>query len=224
MSKARKTFSYILKIIVIVSAVVGIIMSAAAGKAYFMGGSTVFMYFTVQSNILVALLSLIGGILMIRRQKVSNIWFIIRFVGAVAITLTGTVFCFILAPTLKQAAWNVQNTLTHVVVPVCFVVDFFVTGVLSDIKKRSVIFVTIPPLLYVVYAGIGFAMNWRFSPTTNYPYFFLNWGSPAGAFGFTKGLPFMGTVWWIMALLILLIVVGWLYLVILNFLKRRASR
>ena len=41
----------------------------------------------------------------------------VKFVGTVSITLTGVVFGFVLAPTLGANAWNIQNTLTHLVVP-----------------------------------------------------------------------------------------------------------
>jgi len=30
----------------------------------------------------------------------------VKFVGTVAITLTGLVFCFVLAPTMGKCAWN----------------------------------------------------------------------------------------------------------------------
>ena len=69
----------------------------------------------------------------------------------------------------------------------------------------------IPPLLYVIYAGIGYLRGWDFAGRQPYPYFFLNWGSAAGAFGFTKELPYMGCVWWILILLAFLIAVGWCY-------------
>lgn len=52
--------------------------------------------------------------------------------------------------------------------------------------------VIVPPMLYSIYAGIGYARNWQFAEGYNYPYFFLNWGSPAGAFGLTDELPYMG--------------------------------
>ena len=81
----------------------------------------------------------------------------------------------------------------------------------------------IPPLLYAVYAGIGYVQGWQFGPGVNYPYFFLNWGSPAGAFGFSDKLPFMGTGWWILALLVFLILVGLLYLAIVGRIRRKKS-
>ena len=218
----RKTVSYILKIIVLVSAVLGTVLSAAGGSRSFMGGRVVFMYFTIQSNIAIAVICLIGLILMASNKKTGKVWYVIKFVGTVAITLTGVVFCFVLAPTMRSTAWNIQNILTHVVVPLASIADFMVIGSGIDvgIRKRSVVFVIIPPLLYAVYAGIGYVRGWQFGAGLNYPYFFLNWGSPAGAFGFSDSLPFMGTGWWILALLVFLILIGLLYLAVVGRIRK----
>ncbi|MBR5650097.1 Pr6Pr family membrane protein [Pseudobutyrivibrio sp.] len=220
-SVLQKKISYLLKIIVFVSAVVGTILSYLGSQDSFMGGSRVFMFFTTQSNIVMAIISLIGLCYMIRVREAGQVWQVVKFVGTVAITLTGVVFCFVLAPTLGDDAWNIQNVLTHVVVPVFSVIDFFVVSTAFDIKKKSVFYVIIPPILYAIYAGIGYANNWQFVEGYNYPYFFLNWGSKAGAFGFTNELPFMGTAWWILALFIFLIIVGYIYLVIADLLRNR---
>lgn len=220
-SKKSKAISLILKCIVFISAVVGTAMSAYAGSQSFMGGATVFMYFTIQSNIAIALICAVGAVLMFRKGIIGNWWYVIKFVGTVSITLTGAVFSFVLAPTLGSEAWSVPNILTHVIVPLASIADFFVTGVYGGVKKRNVVFVTIPPLLYAIYAGIGYVSGWEFAPGINYPYFFLNWGSPAGAFGFTSELPFMGCVWWILALLVLLLVTGYIYLALVDLIKKR---
>ncbi|MCQ2584736.1 MAG: Pr6Pr family membrane protein [Treponema sp.] len=221
LSPAKKFLSLVLKWIVFVSAVVGTILSAWAGAQSFMGGKAVFMYFTIQSNISLAVICGIGFVLLLRNKPVSNLWYLVKFIGTVSITLTGMVFSFVLAPTMGAAAWNFQNILTHVIVPIACVVDFFVTGTESSLKYRNVLFVIIPPILYAIYAGIGYVQNWQFGPGINYPYFFLNWGSPAGAFKFTSEFPFMGCAWWILALLLFLIAVGALYLCILNLLRKK---
>jgi len=223
-SITRKRLSVILKTIVVLSAVIGIFMSAYAGRNTFMGGSVVFMYFTIQSNIAIALISAVGCCLLHGNRRIGSAWYIVKFVGTVSITLTGIVFCFVLAPTLGKYAWNIQNVLTHVIVPVAAVLDFFVIASGAGIKRKNVFYVIIPPLLYAVYAGIGYVKGWEFSPGVNYPYFFLNWGSPAGAFGFTDGLPFMGSAWWIIALLVFLIIVGYCYLVIADLIARKGSK
>ena len=206
---------------VIISVIIGIPLSAHETKGVFMSGSMVFMYFTIQSNILIGLICLVGLRFLVRKYKPGNGWYTLKYVGTVAITLTGVVFCFILAPTLGDHAWNVHNILTHVVVPAGAVIDFFVTGTDSDIKKKSVYLVMIPPLLYAIYAATGFVNGWEFSKGKNYPYFFLNWSSPAGAFGFSDELPFMGCAWWIIAILLFLLGIGYFYLRILDILKKK---
>jgi hypothetical protein len=220
-SDRQKKISYCLKIIIIVSAVVGIYLSANAGRGFFMGGSRTFMYFTTQSNIVMAIISA-AGIYFVRREKhIMWIWNIVKFVATVSITLTGVVFCTLLAPLLGEHAWSLHNILTHVVVPVASVIDFFVIAKSTRISHRDAFLVIIPPLLYVIYAGIGYARGWEFADGRNYPYFFLNWGSPAGAFGFADELPYMGTMWWIFVLLIFLIMVGRFYLAIADFLRKK---
>lgn len=221
-SQKQKTVSAILKSIVFICAATGTVLSAYAGRHSFMGGKQVFMYFTIQSNLALALICAIGLALLFRKKHVSAPWWVIKFTGTVSITLTGMVFCFVLAPTLGSSAWNTQNILTHAVVPLAAIADFFVVGTCSDIKKRNILWVIVPPILYVVYAAIGYVNDWQFSQGRNYPYFFLNWGSPAGAFGFTDKLPFMGCAWWITALFVFLMAVGYFYLRIVDFLKDKA--
>ena len=223
-SQARKAISIVLKLIVTVCAAAGTVMSAYAGRNSFMGGSKVFMYFTIQSNIAIALISLIGCALLMRDQAIGNGWLIVKLAGTVSITLTGAVFAALLAPILGERAWSVPNTLTHLIVPLTAVADFFVVVSGAEIKRKSVIYVIILPLLYAVYAGIGYVKGWEFAKGQTYPYFFLNWGSPAGAFGFTDKLPYMGCVWWMVALLLFLITIGWCYLAIADKLGKNRQK
>ena len=112
-SNRQKMITYCLKLIVIVSSFVGVLLSALASMDTFMGGSTVFMYFTIQSNIAIGLICLCGCILLLLNKKIPYAWGVIKFVGTVSITLTGFVFTFVLAPTLGSNAWTLANVLTH---------------------------------------------------------------------------------------------------------------
>ncbi len=167
-----KYVSLALKAVVILSSVFGTYLSYAAGRDSFMGGRQVFMYFTIQSNLLMAILCLAGTVFLLRNRSVPERWYVFQFVGTVSITLTGVVFAFVLAPTLGRFAWNLQNTLTHVVVPIASVANFFVSAVCSRIRKRSLLYVTIPPAAYAVYAGIAYLAGWEFGRGVHYPYFF----------------------------------------------------
>ena len=224
LSETNRIVSLILKCVVVLAAVLGTVMSALAGSRSFMGGRVVFMYFTIQSNVAIAAVCAVGAVLLLRRRSVGRAWYAVKYVGTVAITLTGVVFCLVLAPTMGRAAWNVQNILTHVVVPAAAVADFFLTAALCELRTRSVLLVMLPPLAYAIYAGVGYVRGWQFGAGRNYPYFFLNWGSPAGAFGFTGELPFMGCAWWILALMVFLILVGYLYLRLARLIRNRKTR
>lgn len=217
----RRAVSLILKCIVVIAAAVGIYLSAFGGTGGFMLGGRSFMYFTIQSNILIALICAVGAILMLGRKPVKNGWFILKLVGTVSITLTGAVFTFLLAPTLGAFAWQINNVLTHLVVPIAAIADFFVTGICGEYKKSHVLFVSIPPLAYVIYAVLCYVQGWTFADGHNYPYFFFNWEGPAGAFGFIGEFPFMGCIWWMLALGAIILGVGFLYRAIINGMKRR---
>lgn len=221
-SPKKKTISMILKCVVILAAGLGTVMTASSSGG--MGGIRSFMYFTIQSNIAVAIISAVSLGLMASGRRIGSAMYVIRFIGAVSITLTFAVFTFVLAPTLGDLAWTVYNVLTHLVAPVAFIIDFFLTAVYGEIRRGHICLTLIPPLLYAVYAGIGYIAGWEFLGGKTYPYFFLDWGSPAGAFGFSDELPFMGCVWWILALLALLLAIGSVYLLIVNKLKKRMTR
>lgn len=200
----------------------GVCLSVAARGG--LGGSSAFMYFTIQSNIAVALISLVGLILLLRGKRIGSAFYVIDYIGAVSITLTCSVFTFVLAPTLGDLAWTFYNVLTHLVAPITFIADFFVTAMYGDLQKKHIPLVAIPPVLYTVYAAIAYVAGWKFLSGKPYPYFFLNWGSPAGAFGFSNELPFMGCVWWILALGAVIVLVGALYLWIVNKMKSKMIR
>lgn len=205
----RKIISLVLKAIVVICAIVGTILSAIANKS--VGVQKTFMYFTIQSNIAIAIICLVGFIFILLNKDRERTGAIIKLVGTVSITLTGIVFCAVLAPTMGIGAWKPQSVLTHAVVPSVAIADYFVLGNSYKYKKAEIFYVILPPIAYAIYAGIGYALKWSFSGGERYPYFFLNWGSKAGAFGFAGELPFMGCVYWIILLFGFLVGVGFLY-------------
>ncbi len=218
-SNKQICISTILKSITIISVILGVILSAKASVTVFMGGSRVFMYFTIQSNILIALLMLVE-LIMIYLKKYNSLLFLIKYISTISITLTGAVFTFMLVPVLKENAWSLANTLTHAIVPVSSIIDFFIIGVSYKIKKNKVPLVLIPPLMYVIYSSICYVLKIEFAPNQIYPYFFLNWGNDVSPFCIADHFPYLGTMYWILFLLIMLLIVGLLYLVLLDLIRK----
>lgn len=206
----NKSLSFLLKAIIVIASVWGISLCAFDTNA-FMGGKAVWLYFTIQSNVWMMLVALIGAVMM-WRQSFPRWMSVLQLIMTVSITLTGLVYCFMLAPLMGDQAFNLTNVLTHVVVPVVSVADFLVSSRRLSLRGRDAWYVIIPPLYYLGLAAIGYVLNWQFSPGINYPYFFLNWGSPAGAFGFCDTLPFMGVMYYVFIMLVFLLLVGRLYI------------
>lgn len=198
----KKTVSIALKALIFCAATAGLWL-CFAGSDKFMGGGQMLLYFTIQSNIWIAVTAAVGAIFMLSGKTPGEVYRVAIFIFTVAIFLTGTVYCFVLAPTMKDMSpWALSQVLVHVVVPAASVADYLIYDRpgMADFSYKKGLFVLIPPLYYVIFAATGFLCGWDFGGGQNYPYFFLNWGSPAGAFGFCRELPFFGIFYWIVLL------------------------
>ena len=214
----RKYISMFFKLVVVLSSLLGVYLSVFE-HSKFMSGVKSLMYFTTQSNIWIGLWSLFLLIVMIIehvKKKVirKRYMYVVKLIFTISITLTGVMFCGFLAPTATNYnPWTLNNLLTHVISPLASLIDFFVDDFKVIYKKSDSILTLIPPLYYLIFALICYFADWKFSDGNNYPYFFLNFGSPVGMFGFSDDpLYFMGTFYWILAMGILVISCGYAFL------------
>ncbi|RIY30693.1 hypothetical protein CJI48_02635 [Bifidobacteriaceae bacterium GH005] len=122
----------------------------------------------------------------------SNAWYIFKFMMTISIAVTFTLYLCFLAPTNKLGFVGAymnngcSSLCVHAVAPLLAIADF----VLFDYRFRSTrahLYVsTVPPLAYVAYAAMlsEFAgVRWGVH-AMRAPYNFLNYGAPAGWFGF----------------------------------------
>ena len=223
-----KAASLVLELLTAVCMVVGITLTSQMGGG-FMAGGTAFLYFTVQSNLWIgavcALFFALNTAALFKPSfAIPRALHLVKFVFTVSITLTGIVFCCVLAPTMPGSFRSAANVLTHVVVPLAAIVDLFLCRP-QDIRFTHFAYALIPPVYYLIFAGIGYALGWDFGGGNNYPYFFLNWDSPAGAFGFSSEMPyFMGCVWWIVLLILFLSGLATGYIALIKRLNRRTGK
>lgn len=196
----KKILSLILKFLTIVSSVSGIIILMMLPDPF--GGAHNLLYFTLQSNIWISVCCLVGVILItiefIKKINLIKRWMLVcKMVFTICITVTGLVFCFVIAPTIPEFAWIFPNILLHIVVPVFAIVDFFVFDTQMKFEKSDWLWINIPFVYYIALAIIGYVFKWDFGAGQHYPYFFMNFGSKAGLVGFSNELPFMGCVYWL---------------------------
>lgn len=132
-----------------------------------------FSYFTIQSNILVAVATFL-----IITGRIQTQWFrVIRLASLIGITVTGVVAAVALPPSPTYSTANlICDRLLHIVVPVLAFVGWIAFGPRGFVTRRDILPTLIWPILWLV-ATLGLA------PFTHwYPYPFLNvdvigWGS-----------------------------------------------
>jgi len=125
-----------------------------------------FAFFTIQSNLLAGLGSLL---LAIRPDRRSQSFAVLRLSGLTAIAVTGVVFHAVLAQTLDLAGWDaLGNELVHTVVPIMTVVGWLAAGPRGLTNARTVWLSLIFPLCWLALTLIrGAIAHW-------YPYPFID--------------------------------------------------
>lgn len=202
----KKWLSILFKTIVFLSSTIGLILVVCDIEVTYVGGFKGMLYFTNQSNLWIGLVCLLGIIIMliekIKQKNYEKQWMkIVKLVFTVSITLTGVVYCFLLAPTMNEDPWCLTSVLTHVIVPLFSILDFLVYDVYFSYEYKQIFWGLIPPFYYLIFAGIGYIINLDFGLGVNYPYFFLDWGAPVGFFGVSKELPhYIGMFYWLVLL------------------------
>lgn len=217
----RKRISFYLKWLITAVALVGVVLSffnaTADGYSHW---SKRLLYFTSESNIWIALTCL--AILLFPHIKsisnsirVKKSLYVLKYIFTVSITLTGFIFCAVLAPGAENDnynAWTAASIMTHVIVPGLSVVDFFLDDYNVLLTRKHMLYTAIPPFLYLIFASILGFMNVDFGRGDTFPYFFMNYKSPAGIFGTSDVMPYrIGSFYWIVFMLLLILGISALY-------------
>jgi hypothetical protein len=125
-----------------------------------------FSYFTVESNILVAVTA---AILVLRPFSDGRLWRVIRLQALFGITVTGVVYSTLLRGIVDlHGAAAITNALVHYVAPLLAVAGWLLFGPRPRIDENTLVISLIWPALYVVYTlAHGAASGW-------YPYPFVD--------------------------------------------------
>lgn len=158
---------------VLAGIVVQLVVSATSPE--FFGGSAlgrglnVFAFFTIQSNLIVGVTSLL---LAIDPRRTSRWFAVARLTGLVAITVTFLVFHVALSRLLDLDSWaQVANQLQHTVVPALTVIGWFTFGPRGLTSARVTRLTVVFPLAWMLFTAVRgpLASDW-------YPYPFVDVG------------------------------------------------
>lgn len=195
--------------------ILGIIFTAQSSA--FMGGGSVFFFFTVQSNIFIIAISLIFlvneiVVLVTNKGFINQTLRHIKYVATVAITVTFLVFFTMLAPLMGvDYLLSFNNFSLHAIVPMLAIIDFIIFDTDINLTYPNSLLATIAPISYVLFVYIGACFKLQYGENLYYPYFFLDFET--NGFLFEKG---MGVIPWIIILLIGICGLGCLYCFIIK--------
>ncbi len=119
-------------------------------------GFKCFRYFTVLSNVLVALVSMIFLIFNIKniRKGMCDTPFtvlLLKFVGTVSVTVTFLTVMLFLGPTLGyMAMFEGVNLILHAIVPLMAIISFAMFELNKEVKFKDSLYGLIPTVLYSI--------------------------------------------------------------------------
>jgi hypothetical protein len=185
-----------------------------------------FTFFTQLSNIYAAAVVLLQ---LISRKKYP----LLKYSATVSIFITFAVYLLVLAPMMPGgifAAYRQDHYASfclHVLTPVFTIADFFLNDTEFRWEKKHLLYAVLPPVCYLMFILVlgKLGVRWGRGNMTA-PYLFLNYGAPAGWFGFmpetasytTLGI---GVFYCIIVLLLLVLLIGWLFLALAKKTARR---
>lgn len=131
-----------------------------------------FSFFTVQSNIAVAVTT---GLLARNLDRRSTVFRVLRLDAVICITVTGVVFHLALASLQELTGWDkVADFLLHTLSPILGAVGWLVFGPRRQLTRRIVGFAVIAPVCWLVYALIYGAIAEDRNGNDYYAYPFMN--------------------------------------------------
>ncbi len=212
----RRKLSFTLKCLTVTSALGGLAISLFESTAHgYSHWSKRFLYFTAQSNIWIGVTMLALVVYAMLGKKPPKFLYLLKYIFTVSITVTGLVFTCLLGPfgDASYHLWAFSSWLTHIFSPAFAIWDFFVDREKLPLRGEQVWVCALPPLTYSLSTMALEALNVDFGRGLPYPYFFMEYRSPVGLFGFSGELPFFaGTFYWLTLLAALVVGIGALYL------------
>lgn len=230
----RSKISCGLKLFVIIFSIAGLlcnfISASADGYSHW---SKRLLYFTTLSNLWIAVTVALMLLLPYASAwnsstRVKNFLYILRYIFVISITLTGFIFCFVLAPGAENDnynAWTVGSIFVHVLVPAASIADFFVDPCRVHVQWRHAFLTLVPPFFYLVFASLLGSLGVDFGRGDTFPYFFMNYNSPAGVFGTSDVMPYkIGSFYWIAFMLLVIISLAALYRALYNLARKKNGK
>ena len=145
--RVRHIFRFVVTLTAIFGTTARIILSFTIGF-----GFPIFLYFTIQSNIMVCIFLVIN---LVKSTKESSISSLLHGGILLYILITGIIFNIVLAPGIKTSGFNlVVVSINHTVTPILFLTEWLFTESHGRLKWRHLRIWLIYPALYLFASSV----------------------------------------------------------------------
>ena len=209
LKKEGKLYPVVLNLAIALLALLGVLLACIfATRDGYSAWTRRMLYFTQQSNLWIAAASFAFAWVLLRpelNERHLRLAGLFKYIFTISITVTGIIFCVLLAPFADFPMWYLSNVLTHVIVPVLAVFDFFADRWILPVRKRDAAYALIPLAAWLLFASILCLLRVDFGKGEPYPYFFMDFYSEVGLFGAQAGgdRPQLGSFYWFLVFLLL---------------------
>lgn len=187
-----------------------------------------FVYYTLQSNIICAIVMMmfiINNIKLIKNGKTSGRqekYITLEYGVSIWILITCLVYNVLLGSPFEASYWttSLHNPILHLFGPIMFILDFFLFAKHGTIKNWSLMLSVVYPYIYIAYIMIrGLILGNIYNGNIPqdfvvYPYFFLN----------VDELGYDGMLIWVAKLTVVFVGLGFIFLVVDRLIAKRANR
>ena len=165
-------------------------------------GTEIFRFFTVQSNILVAIASVITIVFNIKiavndSYKIPKWAYLVKYAGTVAVTVTFLTVVVFLGPLVASGGeygyfslFAKHNFILHLVTPVLAIVTFLFLERTEDFKFRYTVFGALPTVLYS-FLYVPMVLTGKWEDFYGFTFGGIMWAVPISLvvmYGFSYGL------------------------------------
>ena len=214
MSVKLKFSSIIFNLLIIISSLIGLILSISGSDTMMVSFKSL-LFFTLQSNIICIIVSILTLVFLIKNyispnKKIPSLIYTIKFLGVCCITLTMLVFWLFLAiQTNVKYLLGPSNLTLHTISPILCILDFLLNDNIIKFNNSKIITCSCGfPIYYLIFVFICVYHGITFSNGKDglFPYFFLNY-RVLGWFKISKNG--LGVFYWIIIMICITIGIGY---------------
>src|SRR5690554_1173259 len=152
----------VIKLGMIVSAILGIILTMMTSEDGFMSGPSLLLYFTIQSNIWMLAIVSLGIYFDLTKREVKQSYYVAKYILTTGILLTYLVFSVLLSPTMPLSyLLSPSNLFLHTITPILSMLDYLLNDKKVELKGQM-FYGLITPGYYLIFAYILYGFGVKF--------------------------------------------------------------